>query len=182
MKANNHQGFILVAASDKTPSSPCEQKQDEKPIASIHLVIHLSESSFQHHKSIIIFSLVFVLFLLYDATVLFALQVPRQLKCTSINTLKYLGSVSSGVFHYCRIWIYSMYCCSVFSLILCLQRKYVAQGGEGVISSADATVKVSAHIHTVSRTGNSLCQHLSTIFSFSQYSAYKESPSNLPLS
>lgn len=57
MKANNHWGVILVAASNKTPNSPCEQEQDEKPIAPIHLVIHLSESSLKHHKSIIIFSL-----------------------------------------------------------------------------------------------------------------------------
>lgn len=54
MKANNHWRAILVAASDETPNSLCKQKQDEKPIAPIHLVIHLSESSLKHHRNKIV--------------------------------------------------------------------------------------------------------------------------------
>lgn len=40
-----------------SPNSPCEQRQDETRIAPVHLVIHLSESSSERHKSVIIFFL-----------------------------------------------------------------------------------------------------------------------------
>lgn len=56
MEVNNNGGAILVAASDKTPSRPFAQKQDEKQIASLRLLIHLAEASLKRHNSTITFS------------------------------------------------------------------------------------------------------------------------------
>lgn len=108
MKANNHWGVILVAASNKTTNSPCELKKDEKLIAPVYSVIPLSESSLKHHKSVINF---FLHLPLYVHTVLFALQVLQQLEYI------YKPSKISRV---CIIWMCFIYFCSVYSLTLCL--------------------------------------------------------------